>query len=36
MPKKFVVFVTHNCVAALHATAGNHVISVMPVTQTIA
>ena len=35
MPKKFVVFVTHNTVAALKsATAGT--VSVMPVTQVIA
>lgn len=36
MPKKFVVFVTHNTGVNLNATGGNHVISVMPVTRTIA
>lgn len=34
LPKKFVVFVTHNTGVNLNATDGNHVISVMPVTQT--
>lgn len=36
MPKKFVLFVAHNCTAALHATAGNHVISVMGLKTTVA
>jgi hypothetical protein len=36
MPKKFVVFVAHNCGAALNATGGNHVISVMGLTTTVA
>lgn len=35
MPKKFVVFVVHNTVAALNATGGNHVISITPVYETV-
>lgn len=35
-PRKFVIFVAHSTVAALHATAGNHVINVTPVYETIA
>jgi len=31
MPKKFVVFVTHNTAVNLHATAGNHAIYITPV-----
>jgi len=31
MPKKFVVFVTHNTAVDLHATAGNHAIYITPV-----
>lgn len=30
-PQSFVVFVTHNNTVNLHATAGNHVLSVVPV-----
>jgi hypothetical protein len=33
-PRKFVVFVAHNCVAALNATDGNHVLNVTPITTT--
>lgn len=33
MPKKFVIFVTHSTVAALHATGGNHSITVTPIYQ---
>lgn len=33
-PRKFVVFVSHNSVAALNATGGNHVLSITPVTTT--
>jgi hypothetical protein len=33
-PRKFVVFVTHSTVAALNATAGNHVLSITPVYMT--
>ena len=36
MPRKFVVFVAHNCTAALHATAGNHIISFAGLQKTIA
>jgi hypothetical protein len=36
VPKKFVVFVTHNNTAALHATAGNHTLFVTPVYATVA
>jgi hypothetical protein len=35
LPKKFVVFVTHNTVAALHATPGNHTVYVTGVYATI-
>ena len=34
-PRKFLVFVSHNTVAALHATAGNHVLDISPVFQTV-
>lgn len=34
LPRKFVVFVAHSTVAALHATGGNHVISITPVDTT--
>ncbi len=30
-PKEFVIWVVHSTVAALHATAGNHFISITPV-----
>lgn len=33
-PRKFVVFVTHNTAVNLHATDGNHVLSVTPITTT--
>jgi hypothetical protein len=33
-PRKFAVFVTHSTVAALNATAGNHVLSITPVYMT--
>lgn len=36
VPLKFVVFVTHNTAVNLNATAGNHVVSITPVYQTIA
>jgi len=36
MPKKFVVFVAHNTGVNLNSTAGNHVISVMGRTETVA
>lgn len=36
VPRKFVVFVTHNTGVALNATAGNHVISITPVYATSA
>lgn len=36
LPLKFVVFVAHSTVAALHATAGNHVINARPVYETVA
>lgn len=36
MPKAFTVFVVHDTVAALNATAGNHEISVQPYQPTIA
>lgn len=35
MPKKFVVFVTHNTTAALNSTAGNHAIYITPVYATV-
>jgi hypothetical protein len=35
VPPKFVLFVTHNTVAALNATAGNHLIRVQPVYRTV-
>jgi hypothetical protein len=35
-PKKFSVFVAHNCTAALHATDGNHALHVTPVYSTVA
>ena len=35
MPSKFVVFVTHNTAVNLNATAGNHFISLVPITETI-
>lgn len=34
-PSKFVVYVAHSTVAVLHATAGNHVINVLPVYETV-
>lgn len=34
-PKKFAIFVTHNTGVNLHATAGNHVISVVGVYETV-
>lgn len=36
IPAKWVVYVTHNTVAALHATAGNHVVSVVGIYETVA
>jgi hypothetical protein len=36
MPKKFVVYVAHSSVAALNATAGNHVITITPTYETVA
>jgi hypothetical protein len=36
VPRKFVVFVTHNTGVALNATAGNHVIAITPVYATSA
>jgi len=36
MPKKFVVFVTHNTAVNLNATGGNHAIYVTPVFSTVA
>lgn len=35
MPKQFVVFVAHNTGVNLNSTAGNHVVSVTPVYQTV-
>lgn len=35
MPKKFVVFVTHNTAVALNSTAGNHAIYITPVYATV-
>ena len=35
-PPKFVLFVTHNTVAALNATAGNHQIRLLPTYETVA
>jgi hypothetical protein len=35
-PKKCVVFVAHNCSAALNGTGGNHTYSDTPITETIA
>lgn len=34
-PRKFVFFVTHNTAVNLHATGGNHVISITPVYRTL-
>lgn len=34
-PKKFVVFVAHNSVAALNATAGNHAVNITPIYATV-
>lgn len=34
LPQKFVVFVTHNTAVNLHATGGNHVISITPTYET--
>lgn len=36
LPKKFSFFVVHNSVAALHATGGNHVLTVSPRYATVA
>ena len=36
LPKKFVVFVVHNIGVALSATAGDHIISITPVYETVA
>jgi hypothetical protein len=36
MPKKFVVFVTHNTGVNLNSTGGNHAISITPTYETIA
>jgi hypothetical protein len=36
LPKFWGIFVTHDTVAALHATAGNHVLSYTPVYETVA
>lgn len=36
LPQKFVVFVTHNTAVNLHATGGNHVISITPTYETSA
>jgi hypothetical protein len=36
MPKKFVVFVTHNTADYLNSTAGNHAIYITPVYHTVA
>jgi hypothetical protein len=35
LPLKFSVFVTHSTAVNLNATAGNHVISVTPITETV-
>lgn len=35
LPKKFVVFITHNTGVALNATAGNHAVYITPVYQSI-
>jgi hypothetical protein len=35
LPKKFVVFVTHNTAVNLNATAGNHAIYITPVYETV-
>ena len=35
LPKKFIVFVTHDTAVALNATAGNHAIWVTPVYETV-
>lgn len=36
LPKKFVVFVTHNTAVNLHATSGNHAIYITPTYNTVA